>query len=334
MKVILTADLHIQDGIYVNICLDYIDYLSTYAQNNNINTIMFLGDILHKANKMKYDTFVPLFKKLEELKQSGFRLYFILGNHDIYTMERDSLIETFSPFGIVIKDKEIITIDGVDICLCSYTSDQTLVPTVGADYLFTHLSIADFSFDNDMEAKDKSSFKPELFDNYKKVFTGHFHKRQEKHNIEYIGSPYQLSYGEAGDTNKGFVVFEPSTGNEEFVKYENAPKYAVLSYEDIAENGVDKEEIKNSFVKILVSKKIENFSKLRTVLYKVGAIDVRPEFPKKVQDEEGEKIKIDINKNLSDMMIDFISSKKFTSGSSELDSNELIKKIKEIQSEL
>ncbi len=334
MKVILTADLHIQDGIYVNICLDYIDYLSTYAQNNNINTIMFLGDILHKANKMKYDTFVPLFKKLEELKQNGFRLYFILGNHDIYTMERDSLIETFSPFGIVIKDKEIITIDGVDICLCSYTSDQTLVPTVGADYLFTHLSIADFSFDNDMEVKDKSSFKPELFDNYKKVFTGHFHKRQEKHNIEYVGSPYQLSYGEAGDTNKGFVVFEPSTGNEEFVKYENAPKYAVLSYEDIAENGVDKEDIKNSFVKILVSKKIENFSKLRTVLYKVGAIDVRPEFPKKVQDEEGERIKIDINKNLSDMMIDFISSKKFTSGSSELDSNELIKKIKEIQSEL
>jgi DNA repair exonuclease SbcCD nuclease subunit len=249
-------------------------------------------------------------------------------------MERDSLIETFSPFGIVIKDKEIITIDGVDIYLCSYTNDQTLVPTVGADYLFTHLPIADFSFDNGFEVNDKNGFKPELFENYKKVFTGHFHRRQEKHNIEYIGSPYQLNYGEAGDTNKGFVVFEPSTGVEEFIKYESAPRYTVFSYEDIAENGVDKEEVKNSFVKIIVRKKIENFSKLRTVLYKIGAIDVRPEFPKKAEEKEEEKIKLDMNKNLSDMMIDFISSKKFTSGSAELDSNELIKKIKEIQSEL
>lgn len=335
MKLIFTADLHGKDGIYVNILIDYIDYLATYAKKNKINTIVFLGDILHKANKIRNETFIPLFKKLQELKEDGFILIFILGNHDMFTMNKDSLVETFSPFGTVIKSETQMEFDGIKINLCPYTTDEMEVPTVNADYLLTHLPISEFVFDNDMEIKDKNAFHPDFFSNYKKVFTGHYHKRQEKYNIEYIGSPYQLSFGEAGDTNKGFVVFEPSTGKEEFIQYKNAPKYYEIDYDTLVNDGVEETDIQNSFVKIFIDKKIENFTKVRNSLYKIGAIDIVPTFrspSEKILDEN--LTKVEINKPIKEMLQTFIKEKEFYYGKEKLDNKILIDLLEGIESEL
>lgn len=335
MKLILTGDLHGKDGIYVNILTDYIDYLANYAKKNKIITIVFLGDLLDKANKIRSETFIPIFKKLQELKESGFVMYFILGNHDIYTMDKDSLVETFSPFGTVIKTEQEFDFDGVKINMCPYTTDEMEVPTVNADYLFTHLPITEFVFDNDMEIKDKNAFHPDFFSNYKKVFTGHYHKRQEKYNIQYVGSPYQLSFGEAGDTNKGFVVFEPSTGDETFIKYEGAPRYYEIDYDTLVNDGVEEEDVKNSFVKILIDKKIENFTKVRNSLYKIGAIDIVPTFraPKQELVEDG-LTKIEINKPIKEMLQAFIKEKDFFYGKEKLNNDTLLELLEGIENEL
>lgn len=335
MKLILTSDLHCQDGIYVNISIDYIDYLSRYAKKNGIKDIAILGDIFEKSNRIKYDTFVPLFKKLQELKDDGFRLYFIVGNHDIYTMDGDTIVETFSPFGEVIKSYKKFTFDGVDINMAAFTTDPNEVPTVGADYLFTHLPIDEFLFDNGMELKDKNSFPVDFFHNYKKVFTGHYHKRQSKYNIEYIGSPYQLSFGEAGDDNKGFVVFEPKTGNQEFVKYGMAPSYIKMRYDDLMNEGFDPDEVKNSFVRITIDKKIENFSKVRKALYKAGVIDILPEYEQTNTSSNREsEVKIEMNKSIKEMLTSFISSKDFYYIKEKLDNNKLMDYLQEVESEL
>ena len=115
MKLLLATDLHCQDGIYVNICIDFLDYLSSYAKKNNINKIVILGDLLEKSNRIKYDTFVPLFRKLQEMKDAGLILFFIPGNHDIYTMDGDTIVEIFSPFGEVVKNAKEFEFDGVKI---------------------------------------------------------------------------------------------------------------------------------------------------------------------------------------------------------------------------
>lgn len=335
MKIILTSDLHCQDGIYVNICIDYIDYLSRYAKKNGINRIAFLGDLLEKSNRIRYETFVPLFKKLQELKDEGFIMYFVVGNHDIYTLDGDTVVEIFSPFGEVIKTSKEFDFDGVKINMCAYTTDPCEVPTVDADYLFTHLPIDEFLFDNGMEIKEKHSFPIDFFSNYKKVFTGHYHKRQNKYNIEYIGSPYQLSFGEAGDTNKGFVVFEPSTGEEEFVKYTEAPVYTKMNYNDLVEEGFDPDEVKNSFVKIVIDKKIENFSKVRRALYKAGVIDIIPEYEQvKVKSEKENEVRIEMNKSIKEMLTSFISTKEFYHIEEKLDNKKLVDYLQEIESEL
>ncbi len=334
MKMLLTGDSHCKNGIYVNICTDYIDYLTAYAKKNKIKTIVFLGDILDKASKIHYATFVPLFNKFKEVKDAGFDLYFIVGNHEMYTDRGDTIIETFSPFGTVIKTPMEFEFDGVKINMCPYTLDRDIVPTVNADYLFTHLPIDEFTFDNGMEIKDKSSFEPSYFSNYKKVYTGHYHRRQEKHNIQYVGSPYQLSFGEAGDDNKGFVVFEPSTGKEEFVKYTGAPTYYQIDYDTLMNEGVEPEKVKNAFIKIDINKKIENFSKLRNTLYKAGAIEINPNFKPSVEvDEFDEEVRVEIDKSIEVMLYEFVKSKSFYYGKEKLDNNKLVDMLKEIQSE-
>ena len=335
MKLLLATDLHCQDGIYVNICIDFLDYLSSYAKKNNINKIVILGDLLEKSNRIKYDTFVPLFRKLQEMKDAGLILFFIPGNHDIYTMDGDTIVEIFSPFGEVVKNAKEFEFDGVKINMCPFTTDPNEVPTVNADYLFTHLPIDGFMFDNGMEAKEKHSFPVSFFSNYKKVFTGHYHKRQTRDNIEYVGSPYQLSFGEAGDTNKGFVVFEPSTGNQEFVKYDLAPTYVKVDYNELMEDGFDPEEVKNSFVKIVIDKKIENFSKVRKALYKAGVIDIVPEYEQvKVKSDREDEVRVEMNKPIKEMLTSFISTKKFYHIKEELDNHKLIDYLREIESEL
>ena len=335
-KLILTADLHCKSGIYVNVCVDYIDYLADYANNNGIKYIMFLGDILDKAMKIRNDCFIPLFKKMEELKDRGFILYFILGNHDIYNQNRDSIIETFSPFGTVISKPSSITIDNTVINLVPYTMDENEISTVDADYMFTHLQIADFDFGNKMIAKEHQCLSPSLFVNYKKVFTGHFHKRQELYNIQYIGSPYQLNFGDCGDTNKGFVVFEPATGNEEFIQYTSAPTYVRVDYDGLVkERKVDLKDLKNTFVEIEIDKKIDNFSKLRTILYKSGVIDITPSFkkPEKIDNKEQE-IKTELNQSVKNMLHSFVSSRKFYYDKKEINGEDLLSVLEEVENEI
>lgn len=53
--------------------------------------------------------------------------------------------------------------------------------------------------------KDDSSLDPKDFDTYK-IISGHYHKRQNLNNIFYVGNPYTLSFAEANDGPKGYVV--------------------------------------------------------------------------------------------------------------------------------
>lgn len=53
--------------------------------------------------------------------------------------------------------------------------------------------------------QDKSSLDPEVVKDHF-VISGHYHKHQTVATVTYIGSPYTISYGEANDGDKGFLV--------------------------------------------------------------------------------------------------------------------------------
>jgi UDP-2,3-diacylglucosamine pyrophosphatase LpxH len=53
--------------------------------------------------------------------------------------------------------------------------------------------------------QDKSSIEPEVFEGHI-VFSGHYHRHQSIGPVTYIGNPYSLTFGEANDGPKGYLV--------------------------------------------------------------------------------------------------------------------------------
>jgi hypothetical protein len=44
--------------------------------------------------------------------------------------------------------------------------------------------------------------------NFDYVFSGHFHKRQSKANVWYIGNSFPHNYADAGDDARGMMILE------------------------------------------------------------------------------------------------------------------------------
>lgn len=342
MKMLLTADNHIKQGLYLTVGLDYLDYIYEYCKKHEISSIVFLGDLLDKSNKIHNDVFIPLFKKIEFFHDNGIEMWFILGNHDITsTLTNSSILETFERFGHLVSSPETFTFGNTIINMVPYTKDDNLVPTVNADYLFTHLSICEFDFGNNHIANsaEHQAFNVNMFSNYKKVFTGHFHKRQQKYNIEYIGSPYQLTFGDAGDLNRGFVVFDTDSGEEDFVRYTFAPKFVKYSYDELLENvknnKLKKEDFQNNLVKIIVNKKVEELSKLKSVLYNTfGVVDIISEFEVPSPQDLVEENQVQMNSSISEMLEEFISKISTNVDGFEIKGINLVEKYRELKANL
>lgn len=301
MKVLITSDWHIEEGIYTDICIDYIDHLVSYCTKNEITDIIIAGDIFEKSSKIKNEAFLPLFFKFMDMKNAGFKLYFLLGNHDIFNVDNDSLVEAFSPFGEVIKEPTQHVIGGRTFDFVPYTKDETDIPESG-DVLITHLSIADFSFDNKYHVNEKMGMPTSIFEGFKVVFTGHFHRPQDKKNIVYMGSPYQMNFGEIGQ-QKGFVVYDLVEDVWTREWYTQAPIYLKIKAKDFNTIKVD-----NAFVQVEIEEKLDNYVQLKHLLYEKGALDVTPSF-KDTSGEitvEDDGSGINLNSGIKDMMVDYL----------------------------
>jgi DNA repair exonuclease SbcCD nuclease subunit len=303
MKIILTSDWHIQKGVYVSIVLDFLDELWEFYKREKCEYIYILGDIFNKSSNIKNEAFIPLFLKLFKMREDGVKFVFLVGNHDIYNVSRDSLVETFLPMGEVIKKPTEKTVDGKDFFFLPYTKSEKDIPPTG-DFMFTHIPIADFTFDNAFHATEKHAFKRDTFSGWKQVFTGHFHRHQEYKNICYMGSPFQLNLGERGQ-EKGFVVFDTVKENYEFIKYTNAPQFVKLTEENIM--NIKTIDFENKFVILEFTKKVKNYAKLKHVLFEKGAISVERRLIKAEKKEtEVEEIKVtkDISKIVEKSVIE------------------------------
>lgn len=323
MSLIFVSDLHIDKGIWVDICLNFLDEIENYSNNNNIKNIVIGGDVFEKATKIKHEAFIPLFLKFLQMKKDGFNLYFILGNHDIFNDDNDSIVETFLSFGKVIKDSETLEIDGFQYDFLSYTKDETKIPNK-SKVLLTHLSIADFQFDNGYEVDQKNGMATDLFSQYDLVVSGHFHRMQQNKNIVYPGSPFQHNFGEEGQT-KGFAVIDKNVFN--FVEYTGAPTHLTIKIEEF-----DKYDYVNKFVQVEITDKIETFVKLKHLLYSKGAIEVKPFFIKQEDTffESKNGLNIDSSGSIVASVREYLNSLKIE----HLDNKKLIKIFNELVEEL
>jgi hypothetical protein len=70
------------------------------------------------------------------------------------------------------------------------------------------------------------------------VFSGHFHLRQSKKNINYIGNCFPHNFADAGDDQRGMMVLEWGQP-QQFYAWAGQPLYRVMRLSEAIDNGAN-----------------------------------------------------------------------------------------------
>lgn len=154
-----------------------------------------------------------------------------IGNHDQEDRDGDvhplKIFESFLDWHVCSKPTYIEEL-GWAIIPYTHGLEAALkeVKAVKPKVLFVHAGIKS-AFRND-KSRDTDGISIELFESFPRVFSGHYHFRHEVENVQYIGSPYQQSFAEAGQ-DKGFLLFNDKTGKITFHEIPDTPKHYDIS---------------------------------------------------------------------------------------------------------
>ena len=210
-----------------------------YMKENKIKYIIQLGDLFDNRTTVDLLFMKELKTKFfDSLKDNDIVLITLVGNHDIYHKEnRDTtLLEHYSSLYpstfIVIGERDNFNINGQNCRIIPWiTKDETISSKelIDVDYLFGHFEIRDFEMvvgHKDVSSElDVHFFKKA---NLKGVFSGHYHIRNNYDIVTYLGTPYQLNWGDTCLQN-GFEVFDEDF-NREFVLNTTSQRFIKLVF--------------------------------------------------------------------------------------------------------
>ena len=257
-------------------------------KENGINLIFQLGDLFDRRKFINFNTLAECKRYFfDELVKNDIQLVTLLGNHDIFWKESLSVNATGLILGeyadnIMLIDKPYAYpysgthIDLIPwICKENETEVFQYIDNSKSDLCFGHFEIAGFPMYRGMHAEEGLSH--EMFAKYERVLSGHYHTRSKAENIEYIGTPYEMTWQDAGDP-KGFSVFDTEDRSLQFIQN----KFTI--HEKIVYNDKDQEpvdlkqlDIKEKYVKLVVVNKTDlyKFDRFVNQLYEQEPYEVK-----------------------------------------------------------
>ncbi len=250
-KVALISDIHIGNtinrtdvDIFHNIHLDYAKWLKTQLLDNNVQKLIIAGDFFESRTRIDLKTLDIGHQFLDILQD--FDITISSGNHDCYYLD-NSKVTSISVFktrkNVTIVDDVVETIDGITYCPWGTTLDQ--IPE--CRILVGHWDCQSFEM-----SKGKISTHglkvSEMMKKCEIAFSGHYHKRQERtyngRRFTYLGSPCQLSFGEAEDT-KYVHILDTDTLDISLIENTVSPTFKYIREE------ADLTNIRNNFISIV-----------------------------------------------------------------------------------
>ncbi len=275
MKICLITDTHFgarNDNLIFN---DYFfkfydEVFFPYLIENNIKTIIHLGDIVDRRKYVNYFILYQMRKRFfDPLRDQNIDCHYLIGNHDTPFKNSSDINSMYELFGdrrgrrftsyVIAQDVEF---DGLQICLVPWINDSNAVTTfetikkTKADILFGHLEIKGFQMYRGI--LNDQGLDREMFNKFQLVCSGHFHHRSISDNITYLGSPYEMTWGDYGDS-RGFHIFDTDTRELKFIENPNKMFHKVV-YDDENKSSdevlnVDFSKYAGTTLKIITEKK-------------------------------------------------------------------------------
>jgi DNA repair exonuclease SbcCD nuclease subunit len=295
MKIALVTDTHFGTRNDSQLFLD--NFMSFFEgvffptlKKYDIDTVIHAGDLLDRRKYINFNTLSKVRNNfMQPLKDMDIKVHCILGNHDTYyknTNDLNSIKELFSDRYDNFKLYEnpvTLEFDGMEIALLpwinneNYKNSMDFVNSTSAQWLVGHLELDGYEVLRGI--KYDGGMSPKNFSRFEQVLSGHFHCKQEKGNIIYLGAPYQITFSDVNEP-KGFWILDTDTRELEFIKNEQKLFYT-LSYDDtkydyskfITENH---SKYRDTYVKIYVINKEKPYILDRVIdsLYNSGVYDL------------------------------------------------------------
>ena len=240
-KVAVCTDLHFglksNSLVHNQDCSSFIDWFIETAKQNGCETGMFLGDWSHHRASINMQTLQYSLRSLEKLSAAFERFYFIPGNHDLYYRDRRDIYST--EWARHIPNIQIVNdwfTDG-DVTIAPWLvgDDHKRVPKLQSKYVFGHFELPHFKMNAMVEMPDHGEISADDFSGVDRVFSGHFHLRQQRKNIHYIGNCFPHNYADAGDANRGMMTL--NWGDEpEYYAWPGQPLYRVTKLSSLIDS--------------------------------------------------------------------------------------------------
>ncbi len=295
MKLILLGDIHFDlnngnEEIF-NIQMSFFeDQLFPYMRENKIDNIFQFGDFTDNRNSISMNIQHLLKERFfDKLEDYNFKIYTLIGNHDIFYKNSLDIfsLEIFEKAYlsnlVCIKEETMMKFDGLNVQVVPWLLENKLSINKEADMIFGHLEMKDFKISKTYKAihgLDSNNFNIP-------VYSGHYHIKDSKGYINYLGTPFQTSWSDYLE-EKGFYVLDTETREVEFIENNEFKHLKVFVNSDTKEleiNGfktplqlkytpkMDLEIFKQNKIKIYTNKEnsmIKNLmERLAEIAYKV-----------------------------------------------------------------
>jgi hypothetical protein len=245
-----------------------------YLKKNNIKDVIHLGDLVDRRKFIAFKTADAVHKRFfQPMKEMGINFKIILGNHDV-TYKNTNDVNCMNQIFWGYDNVEVFS-EAQDVFLSeenperpyafipwinsgNYHKTMDYIKNTGATTAFGHLEISGFEMDagNVCDA----GFNRKVFDDFKTVFTGHFHHKSTDGHIYYLGNTYQITWADFGEV-RGFHVYDTESDILEFVPNPNVMFHKIVyddaNLEDTKKTmqSFDSSIYKGTYVKVVVVNK-------------------------------------------------------------------------------
>jgi len=257
-----------------------------------VKELIHCGDLLEKRRHINFTT-LQFAKEtfFEPAKKRGIKVHWIIGNHDS-TMantlelngyeafkEYDNVIPYTTATEVTIENQKVLFMPW--ICDANFRdSFQKLVDFEGS-MLAGHLELYGFEMHKGMPMQHGYITDP--FKHVPLVLSGHYHHKSTNGNINYLGSPFELTWSDYDD-KRGFHWWDPQKNTIELVENPHNLFYC-FTYDDKGKDSsyvktfldaIKKNDLEQKIIKIIVKTKTNPvwYEAFSDAMLKLGAFDV------------------------------------------------------------
>lgn len=227
-------------------CLNFILWMVEQVKKDpSIDHVVMMGDWHeHRASvhgiTLKYS--VDAMKALNSL---GIPVFWILGNHDLVQRQTRNYYTTyfancFDNFRVIEQPTVFEDVYG-KVLMCPFLFEheyKELVKYTDIPVWWGHFEFKDFVITGH-NVKMQTGPDANDFVGPKRIFSGHYHKRQSSGAVYYTGNTFPMDYGDVGDKSRGLTFYDYETNEVTHLAWPDAPVFIKAKLTDLLDGAVE-----------------------------------------------------------------------------------------------